>query len=151
MDEKDIRKKAKKEAKEFSSGFKNFISKGNIIDLAVAVIMGTAFNKIVSSFVNDIIMPLFVAIFGKSDISNLSVQIGEATLKYGVFIQAIIEFLIIAFSIYIAVEYVLGRKRKREKLEKEKKPVEVKPSNEEALLMEIRDLLKERKENKNEK
>lgn len=151
MDEKDIRKKTKKEVKELSSGFKNFISKGNIIDLAVAVIMGTAFNKIVSSFVNDIIMPLFVAIFGKSDISNLSVKIGEATLKYGVFIQAIIEFLIIAFSIYIAVEYILGRKRKREKLEKDKKPVEVKPSNEEVLLMEIRDLLKERKENENEK
>ena len=120
--------------------FKEFISKGNVLDLAVGVIVGGAFGKIVTSLVDDIIMPIIGLIIGGIDFSGLSLKIGEATVKYGMFIQNIVNFLIIAFSIFLVVKAV--NKMRRIKLEKEEPPVEPKKSNEEILLTEIRDLLK---------
>lgn len=120
--------------------FKEFISKGNVLDLAVGVIVGGAFGKIVTSLVDDIIMPIIGLIIGGIDFSGLSLKIGEATVKYGMFIQNIVNFLIIAFSIFLVVKAV--NKMRRIKPEKEEPPVELKKSNEEILLTEIRDLLK---------
>ena len=120
--------------------FKEFISKGNVLDLAVGVIVGGAFGKIVTSLVDDIIKPIIGLIIGGINFSGLSLKIGEATVKYGMFIQNIVNFLIIAFSIFLVVKAV--NKMRRIKPEKEEPPVEPKKSNEEILLTEIRDLLK---------
>lgn len=120
--------------------FKEFISKGNVLDLAVGVIVGGAFGKIVTSLVDDIIMPIIGLIIGGINFSGLSLKIGEATVKYGMFIQNIVNFLIIAFSIFLVVKAV--NKMRRINPEKEEAPVEPKKSNEEILLTEIRDLLK---------
>lgn len=86
--------------------FKEFISKGNVMDLAVGVIIGGAFKAIVDSLVNDIIMPIITMITGKVDLSGLSVQIGSATLSYGKFISAIINFLIIAIVIFLMIKSI---------------------------------------------
>lgn len=120
--------------------FKEFISKGNVLDLAVGVIVGGAFGKIVTSLVDDIIMPIIGLIIGGINFSGLSLKIREATVKYGMFIQNIVNFLIITFSIFLVVKAV--NKMRRIKPEKEEAPVEPKKSNEEILLTEIRDLLK---------
>jgi large conductance mechanosensitive channel protein len=120
--------------------FKEFISKGNVLDLAVGVIVGGAFGKIVTSLVDDIIMPIIGLIIGGIDFSGLSLKIGDATVKYGMFIQNIVNFLIIAFSIFLVVKAV--NKMRRIKPEKEEAPAEPQKTNEEILLTEIRDLLK---------
>ncbi len=120
--------------------FKSFISKGNVLDLAVAVIIGGAFGKIIASFVNDIIMPVIGIILGGVDFSKLSAIVGSATINYGLFIQAIVDFLIIAICIFLFVKLVNSRKKKAAP---EPAP-EPKPSNEELLLTEIRDILKNR-------
>ena len=86
--------------------FKEFIAKGNVMDLAVGVIIGGAFKAIVDSLVNDIIMPIITMITGKVDLSGLSVKIGTATLSYGKFISAIINFLIIAIVIFLMVKSI---------------------------------------------
>ena len=123
-----------------SKEFKEFISKGNVLDLAVGVIVGGAFGKIVTSLVDDIIMPIIGLIIGGIDFSGLSLKIGDATVKYGMFIQNIVNFLIIAFSIFLVVKAV--NKMRRIKPEKEEAPAEPQKTNEEILLTEIRDLLK---------
>ncbi len=120
--------------------FKEFISKGNVLDLAVGVIVGGAFGKIVTSLVDDIIMPIIGLIIGGIDFSGLSLKIGDATVKYGMFIQNVVNFLIIAFSIFLVVKAV--NKMRRIKPEKEEAPAEPQKTNEEILLTEIRDLLK---------
>ena len=86
--------------------FKEFISKGNVVDLAVGVIIGGAFGKIVTSLVNDIIMPLIGVIIGGINFTNLSIKIGESVIAYGSFIQNIIDFLIIAACIFVFVKFV---------------------------------------------
>lgn len=86
--------------------FKEFAIKGNIVDLAVGVIIGGAFQKIVTSLVNDIIMPSISIITGKVDYNDLVFQVGDVSIKYGSFITTIIDFLIIAFSIFIMVKYI---------------------------------------------
>lgn len=116
--------------------FKKFISRGNVLDLAVGVIIGGAFGKIVSSLVNDIIMPLIGIILGGLDFSTLTLKINDATIFYGLFIQNIIDFLIISASIFILIKFINNFKKKEE--EKQVK------SNEEKLLEEIRDILKEK-------
>lgn len=123
--------------------FKKFISRGNVIDLAVGVIMGSAFGKIVSSLVSDIIMPIVGIISGGIDFTNLSLTIGKANIKYGVFIQNVVDFLIISFCIFIMVKVV---NKITHKDKEEKNPVPPKKTNEEKLLEEIRDLLKDKKE-----
>ncbi|MCH1623994.1 large conductance mechanosensitive channel protein MscL [Fredinandcohnia quinoae] len=125
--------------------FKAFAMKGNVIDLAVGVIIGGAFGKIVTSLVNDVIMPLVGLLLGGIDLSSDQLHLREESyLKYGSFIQTILDFLIIAFSIFLFVR-LLQRFRKKE----ESKPVESTPSKEELLLTEIRDLLKQQQERQN--
>lgn len=116
--------------------FKKFISKGNVIDLAVGVIIGGAFGKIVTSVVNDILMPLIGIVIGGLDFTNLSIKVGEANIMYGAFIQNVIDFLIVAFCIFCFVK-VINRFIKKEEVKAEKKKEE-----QIVLLEEIRDLLK---------
>ena len=124
--------------------FGEFIKRGNVIDLAVAVVIGGAFSSIVTSLVNDIIMPLIGMITGGIDLSGLSVTVGAATLTYGNFIQNVINFLIIAFVIFMVVKSMnkmMSLKKKKEEV-KEEAPAK---SDEVVLLEEIRDLLKKHK------
>ena len=86
--------------------FKKFIERGNVLDLAVGVIIGGAFGKIVSSLVDDIIMPVVGVIIGGHDFSNLSIKVGNASIMYGSFIQNIIDFLIIAFCVFMFVKLI---------------------------------------------
>lgn len=122
--------------------FKEFAMRGNVIDLAIGVVIGAAFGKIVSSLVENIITPLIGMITGGINLTNrLIFGIGEAEIKLGVFIQSIIDFIIIAFSIFMVLRLLtkLNRKKKEETAEEPSAPeVDVK----EELLMEIRDLLK---------
>ncbi|WHX51232.1 large-conductance mechanosensitive channel protein MscL [Paenibacillus woosongensis] len=118
--------------------FKSFAFKGNVLDLAIAVIIGGAFGKIVSSVVEDLIMPLLGILLGGRDFSNIVIQVNEATIKIGSFMQTVIDFLIIAFSIFLFTKLLSKFKRKDDP--KPDKPAE--PSKEELLLTEIRDLLK---------
>ena len=117
--------------------FKEFAIKGNVVDLAIGVIIGGAFGKIVTSLVNDVIMPLIGLILGGINFSNLELKVGSAVVKYGAFIQSVVDFLIIAFSIFLIVRSINKTKKKEET-----PPAEPAPSKEEMLLTEIRDLLK---------
>lgn len=120
--------------------FRDFINRGNVIDLAVGIVIGAAFTGIVNSLVNDLLMPVIGMATGGINFSGLSFTVGEAALAYGNFIQAIINFLIIAFAVFWLVK-VVNRFRKKE----EAKPAEpAAPTTEEKLLEEIRDLLKAR-------
>lgn len=103
--------------------FKQFISKGNIIDLAVGVIIGQAFGKIVTSLVNDILMPLIGVVSGGLDFSGLSYKIGDATIMYGVFIQNIIDFLIVAICIFVFIK-LMSKLSKKKEVKEEKKVAE---------------------------
>ena len=123
----------------FIKEFKEFATRGNVMDMAVGVIIGGAFGKIVSSLVDDVIMPL-VGTFVGQNFADLSVEINGAELKYGTFIQNIVDFLIIAFCIFIMVKAV----NKLTKKKAEEPAPEPEPSNEEKLLGEIRDLLKKK-------
>ena len=107
--------------------FKEFALKGNIIDLAVGVIIGGAFQKIVNSLVNDIIMPTIAIFAGKVDYTELSVTIGESSIKYGSFVTEVINFLIIAMSIFLMIKYINKLNRKFEEMkEQELKKLEKK-------------------------
>ena len=117
--------------------FKAFIAKGNVLDLAVAVIIGGAFGAIVTSLVNDIIMPLVGVILGGTDFTTLAITIGDASITYGNFIQAIVNFLIIAFVIFLVVRTANNMKAKEEA-----KPAPPAGPTAEELLVQIRDLLK---------
>ena len=131
--EKEIKKKKRKEkikkkSSSFFADFKKFISKGNILDLAVAVVIGTAFNKIVTSLVNDIIMPLISLCTGGVSVEDWKWVITPATettaevaLAYGTFIQAIIDFLIIALTIFIILRIIVNSQRGIQKLSKKMK------------------------------
>lgn len=120
--------------------FKSFAFKGNVLDLAIGVIIGGAFGKIVTSLVNDIIMPLFGVILGGLDFTSLQIKVGEASINYGLFIQSVVDFLIISACILLFIKMLSQLKRKEE----EKPAPPPAPSPEIALLTEIRDLLKER-------
>lgn len=117
--------------------FKAFAMKGNIVDLAVAVIIGGAFGKIVTSFVNDIIMPLLGTVIGDS-FSSLTMTINGVAIKYGAFIQSVVDFVIIAFFIFIAIRGIEKTKKKQE----EAPAAPPAPTKDQELLTEIRDLLK---------
>lgn len=126
------------------SEFKEFAVKGNVVDMAVGIIIGAAFGKIVSSLVGDVIMPPIGVLMGDVDFSNLAYVLKEAVgetpavaINYGKFIQTVIDFLIVAFSVFMGIKAMNSLKKKEEA------PAEPpKPSNEEVLLSEIRDLLK---------
>ncbi|MDA8108890.1 MAG: large-conductance mechanosensitive channel protein MscL [Betaproteobacteria bacterium] len=121
-----------------ASEFKEFAMKGNVVDLAVAVVIGGAFGKIVSSLVGDVIMPLIGILIGGLDFSGLSLKIGAATVGYGKFIQSCVDFLIIAWAIFVAVKLM-------QRLKRAAPPAPAAPPRQEALLEEIRDLLRERR------
>jgi len=120
--------------------FKTFISKGNVVDLAVGVIIGGAFGKIVSSLVDNILMPVIGALIGGIDFSNLSVKVKDATIAYGLFIQNVIDFLIVAFCIFLFVKAINKLTSLTKK--KEEKKEEVVVETELSVLKEIRAELK---------
>ncbi|EMG29348.1 large conductance mechanosensitive channel protein MscL [Listeria fleischmannii] len=122
--------------------FKDFALKGNVLDLAIGVVIGAAFGKIVSSLVDNIIMPLVGMILGGVSFSDLHVVVGSADLKYGLFIQSVVDFVIIALSLFVFIKVLIGL-TKRRKEEEEAAPEEVNKSEE--YLKEIRDLLQDKK------
>jgi large conductance mechanosensitive channel len=127
--------------------FKEFAMRGNVIDLAVGIVIGAAFGKIVTSLVNDVIMPPIGQLIGGVNFSNLKVTIGSpiggreaVTINYGAFIQTMVDFLIVAFAIFLLVKAINRMKRKEEVAPAAPPP----PTKEEQLLTEIRDILKAR-------
>jgi large conductance mechanosensitive channel len=132
--------------------FKEFAMRGNVVDMAVGIIIGGAFGRIVTSFVNDVIMPPIGLLLGNVDFSNLFINLSDASyetiaaaeeagapiLKYGAFVQTMVDFIIVAFAIFIAIKAMNSMKRKEE--EEPAAPPE--PSTTDKLLMEIRDSLK---------
>ena len=127
--------------------FKTFAMRGNVLDMAVGIIIGGAFGKIVSSFVADVIMPPIGILIGGVNFSNLAIMIKEATgdaaavtLNYGKFIQSVVDFVIIAFSIFAVIKGMNALKKKQEEIPAPPPP----PSKEETLLTEIRDILKQK-------
>lgn len=129
--------------KKFIHEFKEFISKGNVLDMAIGVIVGSAFSKIVTSLVNDIMMPLIGIIIGGHDFSNLSIKVGNAKIMYGSFIQNILDFLIVASCLFLVIKIINRFKKKQEKVKDT--PV---VKEEVLLLTEIRDLLKKEEKTK---
>ncbi len=120
--------------------FKEFAFKGNVFDLAIAVIIGAAFGKIVTALVEAIIMPIIAAIFGAPNVSELAFKIGSTPIPYGVFVQAIIDFLIVAFVLFFVVRGINRIKRKQEA----EAPAAPPPAEDVLLLREIRDALNRR-------
>ncbi len=133
-------KNAQKKVKDLTSDFKTFIARGNIIDLAVGVIIGAAFSKIISSIVDNILMPLLGIVIGGIDFKDLSFKVGDAIIGYGLFLQNTIDFLIVAFCIFILVKIINSFNKKVEEA-----PKLAEATKEEILLTEIRDLLKKKK------
>lgn len=119
--------------------FKDFAMKGNVIDLAIGIIIGAAFGNIVSSLVDQVMIPLFGLLLGGIDFTSLAFHIGDAVIEYGLFIQNVVDFLIIAFSIFIFIQ-LLNRLKKEEEVEEAEEVEEV--DEQIQLLTEIRDLLK---------
>ena len=138
----------------FFKEFKDFAMKGNVIDMAVGVIIGAAFGKIVSSLVDDIIMPLVGVATGgmnftdykwvvqKAVMDGQEIIKPEVTLNWGTWVQTVVDFLIVAFCIFVAIKFMNNLRRKKDE---EAAPAAPEPTKEEQLLTEIRDLLKERK------
>jgi large conductance mechanosensitive channel len=120
--------------------FKAFALKGNVIDLAIGVIIGAAFGQIVTSLVDDILMPLIGLLSGGVDLNGLHIQYGDAVLNYGTFLQTVIDFLIVSGSIFLFVKGISKFKRNEEAAP----AAPPAPTREEALLTEIRDLLRQR-------
>lgn len=129
-------------ARGFIDEFKAFALKGNVVDLAVAVVIGAAFGKIVSSLVDNIIMPLTSALIGGVNLSDLAFTVGEVAITYGVFLQSVIDFIIIAAAIFVALKVLRAVQRREEAKPEQEKVVE--PSEEVQLLREIRDALANR-------
>ena len=152
---------APEKKKSFMGEFKTFIARGNVMDMAVGVIIGGAFGKISTSLVNDVIMPLISMLTGGIDFSNWKIILKpavagadgvidaatEVAVRYGTFLATILDFLIIAFAVFLMIKAINGFHDKLKKQEKApaEEPVPPEPSNEEKLLTEIRDLLKEKK------
>ena len=124
--------------KEFIAEFKAFAMKGNVIDLAVAVVIGAAFGKIVSSLVDNIVMPIIGILLGGINFSHLVIHIGDAVISYGVFLQSVLDFGVIAFVVFVALK-ALAKLKKDEAVAP---TVPKEPSDEVKLLTEIRDSLR---------
>lgn len=147
--------------KKFLNEFKEFAMRGNVVDMAVGVIIGGAFGKIVTSLVNDIIMPLVSVVTGGVNFTQNKIILKEAVkqgteiinpevaITWGVFIQSIVDFLIIAFCIFMAIRFMNKIKNATRKAEEEAAAEEVEPTEDQKLLMEIRDLLKTQVSGKN--
>jgi large conductance mechanosensitive channel len=130
----------------FLQEFRTFAVKGNVVDMAVGIIIGAAFGKIVSSLVGDVIMPPFGVVIGGVDFTDLAIQLKApfegataVEVRYGKFIQSLVDFTIVAFAIFIAVKAINRLKKKEEA------PPPAPPTKQEQLLMEIRDLLRDRR------
>ncbi len=124
--------------------FRDFINRGNVIDLAVAVVIGAAFTAIVNSLVKDIVTPILGILLGGIDFSGLLITVGQAVITYGNFIQAIINFLLVAWVVFLVVRSINQLQRRFERAQEETPPPPPEPPAEVKLLTEIRDLLKER-------
>ncbi len=125
--------------------FKEFISRGNVIDMAVGVIMGTAFKEIITSIVDNILMPLIGLLMGGKKFEALSIVYKDATIQYGMFIQNVVDFLIIAACLFFMIKminFLTHLRKKKEEEEKQEEAKDPEPTEEAKLLMEIRDLLK---------
>ena len=142
LDKKDELKEVNKRISKGASEFKKFIMKGDVVDLAVGVIIGGAFGEIVTSLVNDILMPIIGVLIGGIDFSNLSIDFIDAKIMYGSFIQQVLDFLIISLCIFIFVK-VIGKITNKKEIEEESEK-ESKKTDVVILLEEIRDLLKEK-------
>ena len=129
--------------KKLGGDFKKFISRGNVVDMAVGVVVGGAFSKIVTSLVNDVITPAIGVLLGGLDFSELSFGLKDAQINYGLFLQTIIDFLIIAACIFTVVK-IFEKFKKKEEPKEEVKPEEPKKPDDILLLEEIRDLLKKK-------
>lgn len=144
-------------AKGFAAEFREFISRGNVLDMAVGVIIGGAFGKISTSLVNDVIMPAISMLTGGIDFSSWKIVLKaavagadgvidpatEVAIRYGTFLATVLDFLIIAFAVFCLIKAINAFRRKKEdEPEEEAPPAEPEPSSEEKLLTEIRDLLK---------
>lgn len=128
--------------KNFLNEFREFINRGNVMDMAVGVVIGSAFTAIVTSLVDNVIMPLVGIIVGGISMEDLSITVGGAVLKYGIFLQNVIDFLIVAFVVFCVIKAMNRMKEKLVKA-KEEAPAEPEPVPEDIqLLTEIRDLLK---------
>jgi len=125
--------------KNFITEFKAFAMKGNVVDLAVAVVIGAAFGKIVSSLVDNIIMPFIGLLLGGIQFSGLTLQVGDAIISYGVFLQSVVDFLIIALVIFVTIKMLNQMQKKEEAKPEAEKTVET--PEEIKLLREIRDSL----------
>lgn len=146
---KDVKKELEKiKGNKFINEFKDFIAKGNVVDLAVGVIIGGAFGKIVTSIVSDILMPVIGVIIGGHDFTSLKISFGNANIMIGNFIQNVIDFLIIAICIFVIVKLINKLMPKKEEVEETTEPVK---SDEVILLEEIRDLLKDNTKSKTSK
>lgn len=144
---KEVSKEAKENVKKGFGEFKEFISKGNVVDMAVGVIIGSAFGKIVTSLVEKILMPIIGVLIGGLDFSDLSIRVGNAKVGYGSFIQSIVDFLIVAFCLFLIVKAMnkvqdaVKKNEIDEAIEKEQEN----DAKEIEVLTEIRDLLKNKK------
>ncbi|MEO5975388.1 MAG: large conductance mechanosensitive channel protein MscL [Ilumatobacteraceae bacterium] len=123
-------------------GFKEFIMRGNIVDLAIAVVLAVAFGGVIAALVEDFLTPLIAAVFGKQDFSGLTFTINDSIFRYGHFINSMISFLAVAASIYFIVVVPMQKLADRRKIGQELQEVPPAPSDETALLREIRDLLR---------
>ncbi len=132
--------------KKFVSEFKEFISRGNVLDMAVGVVIGGAFTAIVTALVDNIITPLIGILVGGLDFTGLSVKVGEATIGYGAFIQAVINFLLISFVIFCVIRSFNKLAKKKE----EEPAAPPAPAEDVVLLREIRDLLANQEKNSNQ-
>lgn len=130
--------------KKFMEEFQQFIARGNVMDMAVGVIIGGAFSTITTSLINDVIMPLLGIFTGSISFSTLTLTINGAVIAYGNFIQAVLNFLVMAFVVFCMIKTLNRFHRKKEETPAEE-PAPPEPSAEEKLLTEIRDLLKENK------
>jgi large conductance mechanosensitive channel len=129
----------------FLSDFKKFILRGNVIDLAVAVVVGTAFNAVVQSFAKDVVMGFVGAIFGQPNFNDVSIHVGNGRVFVGVFITALVNFLIVAFAVFLAVKAFEAMQNMRRKSASDKDvDVDSDFTVDQELLMEIRDLLRDR-------
>lgn len=122
------------------SEFKEFINRGNVVDLAVAVVLGAAFGAVVTSFVDDVLMQILAAVGGQPDFSSLTIDIGDGQIRYGAFLTALVSFIIIAWAVFLVVKAInkMQTMRMRGATPVEEEPA---PTPDQALLMEIRDLL----------
>ena len=150
---------AAEKGKGFISEFKQFIARGNVMDMAVGVIIGGAFGKISTSLVNDVIMPAVSMLTGGVDFSNWKIVLKaavagadgaidpatEVAIRYGAFLATILDFLIIAFAVFCLIKFINSLHRKKKEEAPAAPPAPPEPSTEEKLLTEIRDLLKDQK------